>query len=366
MAKSSFVPQYQVIYDNLKAKIQSGELAPGSRLPFERELCEAFGVQRITVRKALDMLVQDGLIYKRAGCGSFVNAPHRESEPAQQGTLLFVMNKSQNDIRSNSSAYNAQLFFLMEQMCRQSGYTLLYAGVSSAREIDALAEQYPIAGAFLVSTLDAEIVERHLALGTPLLCLNHHEARILSVLPDNEAGIAQAVSRLAALGHRRIAFVGGAPQSCNAMERLHGFVSAMHDCGLAVEPALLVQGDWTYDGSLKAVQTMLSALAREAWPSALVAASDMMALGAIEAANRLGLKVPGELSVVGFDNIDLCRFCSPQLTSVGPRAEQMAHVAVEHMLAMLQRGGMAAWDRYTVRIPVEWMERASIAPPAQT
>ena len=77
MAKSSFVPQYQVIYDNLKAKIQSGELAPGSRLPFERELCEAFGVQRITVRKALDMLVQDGLIYKRAGCGSFVNAPRR-------------------------------------------------------------------------------------------------------------------------------------------------------------------------------------------------------------------------------------------------------------------------------------------------
>lgn len=45
-------------------------------------------MQRITVRKALDMLVQDGLIYKRAGCGSFVNAPHRESEPAQQGTLL--------------------------------------------------------------------------------------------------------------------------------------------------------------------------------------------------------------------------------------------------------------------------------------
>ena len=264
MAKSSFVPQYQVIYDNLKAKIQSGELAPGSQLPFERELCEAFSVQRITVRKALDMLVQDGLIYKRAGCGSFVNAPHRESEPAQQGTLLFVMSKSQNDIRSNSSAYNAQLFFLMEQMCRQSGYTLLYAGVSSAREIDALAEQYPIAGAFLVSTLDAEIVERHLALGMPLLCLNHHEARILSVLPDNEAGIAQAVSRLAALGHRRIAFVGGAPQSCNATERLHGFVSAMHDCGLAVESALLAQGDWTYDGSLKAVQTMLSALAREA------------------------------------------------------------------------------------------------------
>ena len=242
MAKSSFVPQYQVIYDNLKAKIQSGELAPGSQLPFERELCEAFSVQRITVRKALDMLVQDGLIYKRAGCGSFVNAPHRESEPAQQGTLLFVMSKSQNDIRSNSSAYNAQLFFLMEQMCRQSGYTLLYAGVSSAREIDALAEQYPIAGAFLVSTLDAEIVERHLALGMPLLCLNHHEARILSVLPDNEAGIAQAVSRLAALGHRRIAFVGGAPQSCNATERLHGFVSAMRDCGLAVEPALRDRG----------------------------------------------------------------------------------------------------------------------------
>ena len=86
-----------------------------------------------------------------------------------------------------------------------------------------------------------------------------------------------------------------------------------------MEPALLAQGDWTdATDSLKAVQTTPSALVREAWPSALVAASDMMALGAIEAVNHLGLKVPGELSVVGFDNIDLCRFCAPQLTTRAP------------------------------------------------
>lgn len=360
LAKSRFIPQYRIIYDDLKAKIQDGTYAPGQQLPFERELCDRFGVQRITVRKALDLLVQDGMIQKHPGRGSFVRDRGEHSqECAPAGTLLFVMNKSQNDIHNNSSAYNAQLFFLMEQLCRKEGYTLLYVGISSAAEIHPLIEQHRVIGAFLVSTLDASILDCFLGLEIPLLCLNHYDPRILSVLPDNQSGILQAVSRLAALGRKRIAFVGGPDSSHNASERLESFFSAVNSLSLPLCHELILKADWTYDGSLACVCRMLAAVSRDHWPTGLIAASDMMAIGAIEAFSRAGLRIPRDLSVIGFDNIDLCKLSSPQLTSVGPDTCQMATIAVEHMISMLLRG-CSSFNCYTVRVPIHYIERASV------
>lgn len=353
-----------MIYNNLKTQIQSGAYAPGSQLPFERELCEHYDVQRITVRKALDMLVQDGLIVKRPGRGSFVQFDELKTNvPTPAGVILFVMNKSQNDIRSNSSAYNAQLFFLMEQMCRDEGYTLLYTSISNEEEIEMLQEQYSVVGAFLVSAVGDSVVEKVLQAQIPLLCLNHYHPQTLSVLPDNQAGIRMAVSRLAKLGHQRIAFVGGPETAFNARDRLQGFQSSIHEFGLTMQPELVLQGDWTYESSLGVVSSMLDAQPKEQWPTALLAASDMMAIGAIEAAHRHGVKVPEEMSVIGFDNIDLCHYCSPQLTSVGPDARQMARVSVEHMLTVIRREPSAD-DHYMVRLPVTFAERASVAAPA--
>lgn len=364
MAKSTFVPQYRMIYNNLKTQIQSGAYAPGSQLPFERELCESYDVQRITVRKALDMLVQDGLIVKQPGRGSFVRSEEPKPDVhTQTGVILFVMNKSQNDIRSNSSAYNAQLFFLMEQLCRNEGYTLLYTGISSGEELHSLQEQYPVVGAFMVSAVKASVVEQVLEARLPVLCLNHWHPRALSVLPDNQAGIRMAVAHLAELGHRRIAFVGGPEESFNARERLLGFQAAINEYGLETRPELALQGDWTYESSLAAVSTMLETLSPEERPTALLAASDMMAIGAIEAAHRHKLSVPEDMSIIGFDNIDLCHFCSPQLTSAGPDARQMARVAVEHMLTVIRRSPTTD-DHYIVRMPITFEKRASVAKPA--
>lgn len=364
MAKGSFIPQYRIIYNDLKTQIQSGAYVPGSQLPFERELCERYDVQRVTVRKALDMLAQEELIVKQPGRGSFV----RQDDPKTNlsvpaGVILFVMNKSQNDIRNNSSAYNAQLFFLMERLCRDEGYTLLYTSISSEEEIEALRAQHSAAGAFLVSAVGDEVVEKALRAQIPLLCLNHYHPQALSVLPDNQAGIRMAVSRLAELGHRRIAFVGGPEKAFNARERLQAFQSSMNEFGLKLQPELVLQGDWTYESSLDVVSLALDTLPKKEWPTALLAASDMMAVGAIEAAHRHGLNVPEGMSVIGFDNIDLCNYCSPQLTSAGPNVRQMARVSVEHMLSIIRRSPTED-DRYTVRIPVVFEERASVTVPA--
>ena len=234
-----------------------------------------------------------------------------------------------------------------------------FTGISNNSEIRALMEQHHVIGAFLVSTVEQPIVDAFMQTELPLLCLNHSDPRILSVLPDNQTGIAKAVSHLAAHGHRRIAFIGGPPVSHNANERLQAFIFSMNDQGLPLCPDLVFRGDWTYEGSQRIISQMFASLPRSNWPSAIIAASDMMAIGAIEAIHQNGLSVPWDISVIGFDNIDLCKLCSPQLTSVGPDARRMANIAVELMTTMLQRGS-SSLQGCTVRIPVAFIERCSV------
>ena len=345
-----------LIYNDLKSAIQSDALLPGMQLPFERELCDKYSVQRITVRKALDMLVQDGYINKRAGLGSFVCK--RETEPEQSGTLLFVMCKSQNDIKSNSSAFNAQLFFIMEQLCRNAGFTLVYAGISDEKELQGLINQYSPSGAFSVSTLENAMLNLLINASIPTLCINHYDARLVSILPDNYDGIRQAVMHLAELGHERIAYIGGMQNSFNAQERQQSFSASLNELMLPRHSEFIVNGDWTSETSFTLVRKMLSSLPDNKRPTALVAASDMMAIGSIQAAVSLGIKVPDRFSVVGFDNIELGKLCVPQITSVGPSAKQMADVSVNHMFDMINRRPSAS-DKYIVRLPNSFEIRGS-------
>ena len=356
MAKRPFHPQYQTIYENLKAQILQGAYAPGSRLPFERELCESYGVQRITVRKALDLLVQDGLICKHPGKGSFVRDENAVSDPpAISGTLLFAMDKSAYTLL-NASAYNVQLFFLMERLCLARGCTLIYAGIADAGELGALAEKHAIEGAFLAGAMPEGCAELLKARNIPAICVNHAHSDMLNVLADNHDGMHQAVAHLAAQGHRRIAFLG-AEGSVNSRERQHGFLTAAFEHGVDFLPELLLIGDGTYESSRALSERAL----KELRPTAIIAAGDMMALAAVEGAGTLGIHVPDDLSVIGFGNADLCRFCSPQLTSIGPSMQQLARAAVEHLFPLLHRP-ISSEDCYTLRIPVMLVERGSTAP----
>ncbi len=358
MARESFSPKYRRIFDDLMSKIERGVYPVGSQLPFERELCDMYAVERITVRKSLDMLVQAGKIEKRPGLGSFVKAPPAAVERPVSNTILFVMQKNQNDIRSNTSAFNAQLFFPIEQECSVHGYSLLYTGLTHSDDIGELVARYGIAGIFLVSKLPDEAIDCVAAMGIPAVCINHCDARLISVLPDNQSGVAMGIELLVSQGHRRIGFSQGAPDSINAKERFASYQMALYSHDLEMENALVMHGQWTYDGGRRAVEAMLASLPRAKWPTAIYAASDMMAIGAIDALKARGLTIPQDISVVGFDNIDMCKFCSPQLTTISTDPSLMAKVSLQHLLRLID-GGMTDADRYAIRLPVRLVRRES-------
>ena|GEM_PF-104314 len=166
-----------------------------------------------------------------------------------------------------------------------------------------------------------------------------------SITVDNHRGAVLATQHLLDLGHRRITFLSDLPQVTSRVERLRGYRDAMSRAGLPAE-AVLVRARGSAaggsdaggaDGGRSAARRMLS---RRPRPTAILAGNDLCALGALAAAHELGLSVPADLSVVGFDDIALARVVTPPLTTVRQPAQTIARLAVARLVAPSGQGGV--------------------------
>ncbi|MBR5302427.1 MAG: GntR family transcriptional regulator [Clostridia bacterium] len=363
MSEKAFVPLYRKIYLDLKMKIASSELAPGQKLPYERELCDQYGVKRVTIRKSLEMLAQEGLITKRMGLGSFVageSAPAAAVNMEPGATILFIMRRNENDIYHNTSSCNTRIFFEAEQICRRNGYLLSYVGLDEETSIMDIVRDHPVSGVFLVSSYHEKTIKELMRMKMPVVLLNHYDPRLLSVMPDNQHMLSLVVGYLAEMNHRRIAYVDGMPDSRNAQERWEAFRFAMLEHGLDVDPELYVVGNWTFEGGRIAARELLK---RDHLPTAVFAASDMMAAGVMEELRSAGLKIPDDISVVGYDNLDIDMLLSPPLSSATVDFKHMCEVAFEHLKMVMEKGDREM-DHYVIRMPASLIRRESVACPA--
>lgn len=172
---------------------------------------------------------------------------------------------------------------------------------------------------------------------------------------DNVGGARTATSHLADLGHRRIAFIGGSPTSLSAADRLTGFRLAMAERGLELDERLIVQGGYSVEGGASAMEAILSAGEP---PDAVFAANDQMAIGAVHAALKHGLRIPRDLSVVGFNDIPISAYLNPPLTTIHLPIRRVGEVAAELLLRQLKGDPVEG----TVSIGAELVVRESTAP----
>ncbi|MGZ0803712.1 DNA-binding transcriptional regulator CytR [Kluyvera ascorbata] len=148
---------------------------------------------------------------------------------------------------------------------------------------------------------------------------------------DNLTASFDAVNYLHELGHQRIACIAGPEEMPLCHYRLQGYVQALRRCGITVDPHYIARGNFTYEAGANALEQLL-VLPQP--PTAIFCHSDIMALGALSYAKRQGLKVPDDLSIIGFDNISLAEFCDPPLTTVSqPRFD----IGREAMLLLLNQ-----------------------------
>ena len=326
---------YRTIYEDIKGKIIDQNYPGGAQLPFERELCEVYGVDRVTVRKALDLLVSDGLVEKRPGLGSFVkmiasNATikHRESR-----NILFVMSNNSNDIKNNPDAFNSMLFYTIEQECRLKGYSLFYAVLDEKSSLNNLINGNSFAGILFVSYIPSHVLEQCIQMKLPAICINHRFENMVSIVPEDERGSYEVVKYLQSQGHKKIGILLGKREYYSTYERLRGYSLGMYDMGLEVDPRHIMEGDWTFSGARDAILELLDDLSPGELPTAVFCCSDMMAIGALDAFKERGVSVPKQISIIGFDNISQSEYVYPRLTTITVDTKLMAELAVERIIA---------------------------------
>lgn len=149
---------------------------------------------------------------------------------------------------------------------------------------------------------------------------------------DYRAGIYEGVQHLAVLGHRDIGFISGPLHMRSSQARKKALLQSLRSTGLAINPSWIVEGDHTLDGGRDAMQKLLKLRKR---PSAVICSNDMTAIGVQHALFEAGLKVPYDLSLIGFDDIRLAEYTIPPLTTVRMSCKDLAQNAVEILLAKL-------------------------------
>ena len=160
-----------------------------------------------------------------------------------------------------------------------------------------------------------------------------HVAGVSNIRINYQHGIRQAVQHLAALRHSRIAFITGPLHLKSALARKHAFETAMHEIGLMVSPELIVVGDHTMEGGMRAVVELSGLQPR---PTAVLCSNDMTAIGVMREAYEYGIGIPKDLSVVGFDDIRLSQFTIPPLTTVQMSQTLLAEFAFKALMTEVE------------------------------
>jgi len=179
---------------------------------------------------------------------------------------------------------------------------------------------------------------------------------IPSVGATNFNGGMDATAHLVSLGHRRIGFIEGPPEAMVSLARLHGYHAALSQVGLSSDPALMRAAAFTFDGGFLAAMQILALPER---PTALFASNDLQALGVIEAARSLGLRVPQDVSVVGFDDMPAAQWSAPPLTTVRQPFAEMGRVAMHRLLRRIAGEPL---DSPRVELATQLLVRKSTAP----
>lgn len=175
------------------------------------------------------------------------------------------------------------------------------------------------------------------------------------VRADNFVSARDAVRHLLDLGHRRIAFIGGTQNSGQSNQRLQGYMAALAEQGIQPPPEWLETGNFSHLSGLEAGKRLLNLRER---PSAIFAASDMVAFGVMEAARTAGLRLPQDLSIVGYDDTEAAALADPPLTSIRPPLQRLAEAAVQELIARIEN---SSEQHSCIELPSQLVLRASTA-----
>lgn len=249
------------------------------------------------------------------------------------------------------------------ETCSKRGFFLMLSMVTAEREQDfferVVAGRHVDGLIMLSSDIDDPILPLLIRDATPLVLVGRHPylRDVSSADVDNQDGAAQAVRHLIELGHRRIATITGPLNMAAAMDRRDGYKQALAAAAIPIRPELIVEGDFTQSGGYRAMQRLLEMAAP---PTAVFAASDPMAAGALRAVHEAGLQVPADISLASFDDLPLAAMITPGLTTVHQPLFELGARAADLLLNRLDQS--AEQPPGHARLTTELVVRESTGP----
>lgn len=239
----------------------------------------------------------------------------------------------------------------IQEAAQAEGFAVLIAnsGYDPAAEaaMIRLLQQRRVAGVILTG-LEAEVrpvLQEVTDRGVPCVVTwqNTSEENISSVGFDNFKAAYQATDYLLSLKHRRIGLICGPKKQVTRVQQRHdGYRAALESRGLSYDPLLVVEREYSLMEGKEAMRRLYTLPER---PTAVFAASDVLAMGALAGARELGVRVPEDVSVVGYDDIDFAAYCNPPLTTVRVPAHEMGRLAVKVLVSLI-RGSATSPQRY--------------------
>ena len=247
----------------------------------------------------------------------------------------------------------------------ESGFLVSTHATRSNRELEAATIAAVRRNPGLIGVIYATIFTRRIELppaleGIPTVLLNCHtsDQSTVSVVPGEVAGGFTATSYLIRKGHRRIGLINGEPWMDATTDRLAGYRQALASADIAFDPDLVLDGDWLPESGYAGLK-MLMALKNP--PTAIFCGNDWMGAGALEAARELGIRVPEDLSLIGYDDQVIAGYTRPPLSTVLLPNYEMGRKAVEVLVDRVVHGKPA--PARLIKIDGQVIERASVLPP---
>lgn len=331
-------PLYQLLADQLRQLIVSGRLSPGEKLPSSRELQKLLRVSAITIESGLNYLVEEGLLCRRPRCGTFV----ADSLPG--GGARIDPPKCIYAIFSNMSVVSGYWFLVLGELERQfraAGYQTCFRQQGDGPIPVEIASYRDCAGIVLCGYNSLSFVGEIQKRNVPVVLIgsldteSDSEENLDMVVHNDRERAMISIMHLLDLGHRRIACVTGPIHSKFSAKQKAGFQDALNEYGLASEPSDFYDiPGLEYDDGVKVGYEIFC---RRNRPTAIFAGNDRVAIGIIATAEKLGLSIPEELSIIGCGGLTLGGVPhKPVLTTTVSLPEESARIAAEKLFRQIR------------------------------
>jgi len=363
------IPKYYQLQNRIFDLIKSGNMKVGDKLPGERELARQFNVAHMTARHAVQTLVNTGVLHKQHGKGTFVANLTKLSTSEIEGrtavktvtvvlpavpkspkiTVAFMRSGILEAVCEAMSEVNCQVNISYFNFSEKSSPLEKCMGCSPGGVIFWYNETPK--NKFMLK----ELGER----GVPVVLVNNYSSEPYDyVVAENRTGAMKMVEHLHGLGHRKIAYIDRQEDETSVNDRRAGFLEGIKKYKMPASENVTLKYDFSDDDVRRCVKDLVDRKF-----TAIFAHNDMAAISVMEVLREMNVRVPDEMSVVGYDNIDMAQFLTPTLTTMHQDFHEMGRKAAEILLGKMTGNGGRRNFNGKIKLVPELVVRGSSSAP---